>query len=74
MWDGIVCGIGFERGVVGTKQDSVPASGKRPATPSLPTHLSAGVHRNTKVYMAASNRDCIAPSSAILGSAVEVGR
>lgn len=37
--------------------------------PSPRTHLSAGVHRKTKVYMEPSNSDCIAPSSAILGSA-----
>ena len=46
---------------------------RRPANtlyPSAaPAHLSAGVHRKTKVYMDASNSDCIAPSSAILGSA-----
>ena len=34
-----------------------------------PCGLSAGVHRNTKVYMLPSNSDCIAPSSAIFWSA-----
>ena len=34
-----------------------------------PSGLSAGVHRNTKVYMLPSNRDCIAPSKPTLGSA-----
>ena len=34
-----------------------------------PLGESAGVHRNTNVYMLPSNSDCIAPSSAILGSA-----
>ena len=34
-----------------------------------PAGLSAGVHRNTNVYMLPSNSDCIAPSSAIFGSA-----
>jgi len=28
-----------------------------------PLGLSAGVHRNTKLYIAASNSDCITPSS-----------
>eukprot|EP00955_Chlamydomonas_euryale_P075779 362445-Chlamydomonas_euryale.AAC.2 len=32
---------------------------------SSPAGLSAGVHRNTKVYMAASKKDCMAPSSAM---------
>jgi hypothetical protein len=31
--------------------------------------LRAMVHRNTKEYMLASNMDCIAPSSAMAGSA-----
>jgi hypothetical protein len=31
--------------------------------------LRAGVHRNTKVYMEASNKDCMAPNSPILVSA-----
>jgi hypothetical protein len=30
-----------------------------------PLGLSAGVHRNTNVYMEASNSDCITPSSAM---------
>jgi hypothetical protein len=30
-----------------------------------PCGLSAGVHKNTKEYMEASNRDCMAPSIAI---------
>ena len=34
-----------------------------------PSGLSAGVHRNTKVYMLPSNSDCIAPSKPTLGSA-----
>lgn len=32
--------------------------------------LKAGVHRNTNVYMDPSNRDCMAPSSAIFSSRV----
>ncbi len=34
-----------------------------------PLGLSAGVHRNTKVYIDASNSDCMAPSSAMRWSA-----
>jgi len=34
-----------------------------------PAGLSAGVHRNTNVYMLPSNSDCIAPSSAMRSSA-----
>ena len=41
----------------------------RPCSKCSPLGLSAGVHRNTNVYMLVSNSDCIAPSSAILGSA-----
>ena len=40
-----------------------------PCATFSPLGLSAGVHRNTKVYMLASNSDCMAPSSAILRSA-----
>ncbi len=39
-----------------------------------PLGLSAGVHRNTNVYMLPSNSDCIAPSSAIFWSARARGR
>lgn len=34
-----------------------------------PLGLSAGVHRNTNVYMLPSKSDCMAPSSAIFWSA-----
>jgi hypothetical protein len=30
--------------------------------------LNAGVHRNTKVYIEPSKRDCMAPSNAIFSS------
>jgi hypothetical protein len=30
--------------------------------------LNAGVHRNTKVYIEPSKRDCMAPSKAIFSS------
>ena len=62
---------------------ALPAAGKqgqpsmcsRPSTAQpQPTHLRAGVHRNTNVYMLPSNSDCMAPSSAILGSAVGAER
>ncbi len=36
-----------------------------PARRRAPRGLSAGVHRNTNVYMDASNSDCMAPSSAM---------
>ena len=39
-----------------------------------PLGLRAGVQRKTKVYMEASKRDCMAPSSAILVSAGGGGR
>ncbi len=38
-----------------------------------PAGLRAGVHRNTKVYMDASNMACMAPSSAMRGSACACG-
>ena len=39
---------------------------------SSPLGLSAGVQRKTKVYIEASNSDCMAPRRAILVSEVEV--
>ena len=41
----------------------------KPCGRCSPRGDSAGVHRKTKVYMEPSKRLCIAPSSAILGSA-----
>ena len=41
----------------------------KPCGRCSPRGDSAGVHKKTKVYMEPSKRLCIAPSSAILGSA-----
>jgi hypothetical protein len=41
----------------------------KPCGSRSPAGLSAGVHRNTNVYMLPSNSDCIAPSSAMRSSA-----
>ena len=46
------------------KQAKIMPCGRR-----SPLGLSAGVQRNTNVYMLPSNSDCIAPSSAIFSSA-----
>lgn len=50
-------------------QAIMKAEKMRPWSRCSPLGLRAGVHRNTNVYMLVSNSDCIAPSSAILGSA-----
>lgn len=40
----------------------------KPCGMSSPFGLKAGVHRNTKVYIEPSNKDCIAPNNAIFSS------
>jgi hypothetical protein len=44
----------------------------KPWGSASPPGLSAGVHRNTKVYMEPSNNACMAPSSAMRSSGVMV--
>ena len=52
-----------------TMEDTMKQAKIMPCGMCSPWGLSAGVHRNTKVYMAPSNSACIAPSMPIFGSA-----
>ncbi len=52
-----------------TMEDTMKQAKIMPCGMCSPWGLSAGVHRNTKVYIAPSNSACIAPSIPIFGSA-----
>lgn len=49
-------------------EDNMKVAKMKPCGMSSPFRLKAGVHRNTKVYIEPSNKDCIAPNNAIFSS------
>lgn len=63
-----VCANNREAKELPNMEDNMKVAKMKPCGMSSPFGLKAGVHRNTKVYIEPSNKDCIAPNNAIFSS------